>query len=58
MSYNYVLYFFYLLRYVVIMYCVFNQLDKYQVKDMNVYIEPVIDEILELWKAITMYDIS
>jgi hypothetical protein len=36
----------------------FNQLGKYQVKDMNVYIEPLIDELLELWKGITMYDIS
>ena len=26
-----------------------NKLGKYQVKDMNVYIEPLIDEILELW---------
>jgi uncharacterized protein YbbC (DUF1343 family) len=40
------------------MYCMFNQLGKYQVKDMNVYIEPLIDELLELWKGITMYDIS
>ena len=31
-----------------------NQLDKYQVKDMNVYIEPLID----LWAGVTMYDIS
>jgi hypothetical protein len=36
----------------------FNQLGKYQVKYMNVYIEPLIDELLELWKGITMYDIS
>ena len=36
----------------------FNQLGKYQVKDMNVYIEPLIDDLLELWKGITMYDIS
>jgi hypothetical protein len=36
----------------------FNQLGKYQVKDMNVYIEPLIDKLLELWKGITMYDIS
>ena len=27
---------------------------KYQVKDMNVYIEPLIDE----WNGITMYDVS
>ena len=25
---------------------------------MDVYIEPLIDELLELWKGITMYDIS
>jgi hypothetical protein len=49
---------FYLLIYVLIMYCVFNQLGKYQFKDMNVYIEPLIDELLELWKCINMYDIS
>ena len=36
----------------------FNQLGKYQVKYMNVYINPLIDELLELWKGITMYDIS
>ena len=29
-------------------------LGKYQVKDMNMYIEPLIDELLKLW----MYDIS
>ena len=33
-------------------------LDKYQVKDMNVYIEPLIDKLLKLWNGITMYDIS
>jgi hypothetical protein len=37
--------------------CNFKQLGKYQVKDMNVYIEPLIDEILKLWVGITMYDI-
>ena len=36
----------------------FNQSGKYQVKDMNVYVEPLINELLELWKGITMYDIS
>ena len=36
----------------------FNQLGKYQVKYMNVYIKPLIDELLDLWKGITMYDIS
>ena len=25
---------------------------------MNVYTEPLIDELLELWKGVTMYDIS
>jgi hypothetical protein len=25
---------------------------------MNVYIEPLIDELLKLWAGITMYDIS
>jgi hypothetical protein len=35
-----------------------NQLGKYQVKDMNVYIEPLINELLKLWDDITMYDIS
>ena len=38
--------------------CNFKQiLDKYQVKDMNVYIKPLIDELLKLWVGITMYDI-
>ena len=35
-----------------------NQIGKYQVKYMNVYMEPLIDELLELWKGVTMYDIS
>jgi hypothetical protein len=38
--------------------CTFNQLGKYQVKYMNVYIEPLIDELQKLWDGITMYDIS
>ena len=50
--------FLYLLIYVVILYCVFNQLGKYQVKDMNAYIEPLIDELVELWNNVTMHDIS
>ena len=37
--------------------CNFKQLGKYQVKDMNVYIEPLIDELLKLWAGIKMYDI-
>ena len=35
-----------------------NQSGKYQVKDMNVYIKPLIDKILKLWNGITMYDVS
>jgi hypothetical protein len=35
-----------------------NQLGKYQVKYMNVYIEPFIDELLKLWDGVNMYDIS
>ena len=35
-----------------------DQLGKYQVKDMNVYIEPLIDDLLKLWVGINMYDIS
>ena len=35
-----------------------DQLGKYKVKDMNVYIEPLIDELLKLWDGITMYDNS
>jgi hypothetical protein len=37
--------------------CNFKQLGKYQVKNMNVYIQPLIDELLKLWAGITMYDI-
>ena len=37
--------------------CNFKQLGKYQVKYMNVYIEPLIDELLKLWDGITMHDI-
>ena len=25
---------------------------------MNVYIEPLIDELVDLWNGVTMYDIS
>ena len=35
-----------------------DQLGKYEVKDMNVCIQPLIDEILILWVGITMYEIS
>lgn len=38
--------------------CMFNQLGKYHVKDMNVYIEPRIYEVLKLWVGISMNDIS
>ena len=34
--------------------CTSNQSGKFQVKDMNVYIEPLIDELLKLWNGITM----
>lgn len=33
-------------------------LGKYQVKDMKIYIEHVIDESLKLWNWVTMNDIS
>ena len=36
----------------------FIQVVKYQVEDMNVYIEPLIDELVELWNGVTMYDVS
>ena len=35
-----------------------DQLGKYQVKDMSVYIESLINDLLKLWDDITMYDIS
>ena len=35
-----------------------EQLGMYQVKDMNVYIYPFIDELFKLSYGITMYDIS
>jgi hypothetical protein len=38
--------------------CNFKQLGKHRVKDMNAYIEPLIDELLQLWVDITMYDVS
>ena len=37
--------------------CNLKQLGKYQVKYMNVYIEPLIDELLKLWADITMYGV-
>ena len=41
----------------VVIMCNLKQLGKYQVKYMNVYIKPLIDELLNLWVGITMYDI-
>ena len=38
--------------------CTSNQSGKYQVNDMNVYIKPLIYELLKLWNGITMYDVS
>ena len=35
-----------------------NKLGKYQVKDMHVYIDPLINELLNLWAGITMHGIS
>ena len=43
---------------IIIYFICSNQVGKYQVKDMNVYIEPLIDELLKLWNGIAMYDIS
>jgi hypothetical protein len=41
----------------VLFMCNFKQLGKYQVKYMNVYIDPLINELLKLWAEITMYDL-
>ena len=38
--------------------CTSNQSGKFQVKDMNVYIEPFIDELQKICNGITMYDVS
>ena len=35
-----------------------DQLVKYRVKNMNVYIEPLIDELVDFWNIVTTYDIS
>ena len=43
---------------IIIYFICSNQSGKYQVKYMNVYIEPLIDELLNLWNSITMYDVS
>jgi hypothetical protein len=42
---------------VIVIMCNFKQLGKYKAKYMNVYIEPLIDELLKLRADITMYDI-
>ena len=49
---------FYILGHITKQHFMLNQLGKHQVKDMNVYIEPLIDKLLKLWAGITMYDIS
>jgi hypothetical protein len=38
--------------------CIFKQSGKHKVKDMNVYIEPFVDELRKLWDDITVYSIS
>ena len=39
--------------------CISNyESGKLQVKYMNVYIEPLIDDLLKLWNGITMYGVS
>ena len=43
---------------IIIYFVCSNKSGKYQVKDMNVYIEPLIDELLNLWNDISMYDVS
>ena len=43
---------------IIIYFICSNQSGEYQVKYMNVYIEPLIDELLKLWNGITIYDVS
>ena len=43
---------------IIIYFICSNKSGKYQVKDKNVYIKPLIDELLNLWNGITMYDVS
>ena len=43
---------------IIIYFICSNQSGKYQVKDMNVYVEHLIDTLLNLWNGITMYDVS
>ena len=38
--------------------CTSNQSGKFQVKYMNVYIEPLKDELPMLWNGISMYEVS
>ena len=39
---------------IIIYFICSNQSGKYQVKDMDAYIEHLIDELLKLWNGITM----
>jgi hypothetical protein len=39
------------------MICIFNQLENYKVKDMNFFIDPLINKLLKLWVGIIMYNI-
>ena len=49
----------YILMVLIIIYFICtNQLGKFQVKDMNVYIKPLIDKLQIFWNGITMYDVS
>ena len=43
---------------IIIYFICLNQSGKYQVKYMNVYIEPLIYDLLNLWNGINMYDVS
>ena len=43
---------------IIIYFICSNQSGEYQVKDMNVYIETLLEELLKLWNGITMYDVS
>ena len=40
-----------------VMFMFIQLLGKYQVNDMNVYIQTIIDELLMLWNGVTMYEI-
>ena len=43
---------------IIIYFICSNKSCKYQVKDTNVHIKTLIDELLKLWNGITMYDVS